>query len=342
MVLLASSLPYFNYLTTALNSLQTNVLAVVQFLAGGILTISFLWSIYEAFVKGGDVRSLGLSFLKYGCVTFIVAYWDTVFRDVVACFEYVSTTLCAISTWDTWIDGLKAALSTGQGLSFSWDIIAGGSAAIISFLFVLLGYLVLPFALFVFTLFYVFWGVVLYAVGPLVLALMPSGTLGVFHRRWIENLFVWNCWPVLASLFMLLMTAVGLANPSVVMGSTNGVMGYMTGLDNIGMLGTASLLIAVFIVTIPLTAKKILIGDFSALAVLLLIASRLSRLGGHSGSGGASETRTVARGSGSGGGAITAQPSAAYSGISPNCTLGSPPDTPPPSGETRLFNVSRG
>ncbi len=65
---------------------------------------------------------------------------------------------------------------------------------------------------------FVFWGSFLYVLGPLVVATMPSSTLGRFHSRWIENFFVWNCWPLLVNTLWTLMTAIHLNNPQFVLG----------------------------------------------------------------------------------------------------------------------------
>ena len=345
MVLFANATWYNSYLITGLNGVETNALSNIQYLAGGLLTVSFLWSIFEAFLKGADVRSLGLSFFKYACVSFVVAYWDTAFRDVVDAFQYVASTVWQTPSMDFWLQALKTTYQQDGSIQMTWNLIIGGAGAALSAILLALGYIILPFVLGFFTLCYTLWGVILYVVGPLVVALMPSGVLGIFHRRWIENLFVWNCWPVLVSLFMLLMSVVGFGNPNLV-NSGNGIMGFMTTLDSIGMLGTASLLIALFIATIPFTARKILLGEFGAMTALMLLGAAVSRgmrgalFAGGAGAGAGSRAWS---GHGSGGGAIaasTSTPEPSLGGISPNCTLGSPPDTPPPSGETRFFRLT--
>jgi hypothetical protein len=173
---------------------------------------------------------------------------------------------------------------------------------------------------------------------------MPSSTLGIFHRRWIESFFVWGAWPVLATTLSTLMTAVNIGSVGAVL-NAGSVLGVGTAMDGAIAVGIASLFIAISIATIPFVAKRILMGEFGAVAGLMLIVSRFIRFG----HGAGAESGAVARGSGSGGGAITATATTATStvsgaapsaGISPNSTLGSAPDSPPPSGETRLFNAS--
>ena len=78
-------------------------------------------------------------------------------------------------------------------------LIEGGISALITELGLIIGYIVLPFSLAIFMICFVFWGSILYVLGPLVIATMPSSTFGRFHSRWIENFFVWNCWPLLVN-----------------------------------------------------------------------------------------------------------------------------------------------
>src|ERR1035441_3190291 len=85
-----------------------------------------------------------------------------------------------------------------DGMTSMWELIRGGISALITEAGLIIGYVVLPFSLAIFTICFVFWGCVLYVLGPLVLATMPSSSLGRFHSRWIENLLIWNCWPLLA------------------------------------------------------------------------------------------------------------------------------------------------
>lgn len=62
---------------------------VLRHLMQGI-TVSLLWSLYDAWVKGEDVRSLDISLLKYTAVSIVVLHWNSVFTDIVNCFDSVS------------------------------------------------------------------------------------------------------------------------------------------------------------------------------------------------------------------------------------------------------------
>jgi hypothetical protein len=348
-IILASAFPYNDVLTSALSGIDSSVLPVIEFIAGATLTVGFLWSIYDAFTKGGDIRSVGLSFLKFGCVSFVILNWGAVFRDVNGCFDNLSSAIFGSSgltdVWSAWTKGLSAIWKQG-GLPSMWSLINGTTSALLSGLSVLIGYLVLPLAMAVFILCYVFWGCILYTLGPLVLALMPSTTLGVFHRKWIENFFVWNCWGLLASTFTALITAIGLGRPDAVM-ATGNVVGFLQGTSGTLLVSLASVLMSIMIIAIPFTARAILIGEFSpvgaSFVLLARAATRLTRTMG----GGAATKAATSGGGGAGGGAIATTPgaplpAASMSGVASGAggggsTMGPPPDTPAPSGLTRLF-----
>ena len=75
---------YFEQLLqTALNGIDTaNVTSAVLGVAGTILLLSFLYSAYEAFAAGGDVRMLASSGTKYLVLGLVFANYGAVFRDV--------------------------------------------------------------------------------------------------------------------------------------------------------------------------------------------------------------------------------------------------------------------
>ena len=75
---------YFQQLLqTALNGIDTaNVTSAVLGVAGTILLLSFLYSAYQAFASGGDVRMLAISGIKYLILGLVFANYGAVFRDV--------------------------------------------------------------------------------------------------------------------------------------------------------------------------------------------------------------------------------------------------------------------
>ena len=68
----------------ALNSIDSfNITSGVVGVAESILLLSFLYSAYQAFAAGGDVRALAISGTKYLVLGLVFATYGTVFRDCV-------------------------------------------------------------------------------------------------------------------------------------------------------------------------------------------------------------------------------------------------------------------
>ncbi|HEX8799426.1 MAG TPA: hypothetical protein VF772_12475 [Terriglobales bacterium] len=170
---------YLDILFTALSGIDGSVMPIIWFIANSILTVTFLWGVYDAFVRGGDVRSLGLTMLKYASVALILLTWSAAFRNLTSSFDYVSNYIYGTSglgdVFNAWTNGLAIAWTDNGDLSML-TLIRGGISAFITEVGLIIGYIVLPFSLVVFMICYVFWGSVLYVLGPLVLATMPSST----------------------------------------------------------------------------------------------------------------------------------------------------------------------
>jgi hypothetical protein len=359
---MSNSSSYLDILFTALSGIDGSVMPIIWFIANSILTVTFLWGVYDAFVRGGDVRSLGITMLKYASVALILLTWSAAFRDLTRSFDYVSNYIYGTSglgdVFNAWTNGLAIAWTDNGDLSML-TLIRGGISAFITEVGLIIGYIVLPFSLVVFMICYVFWGSVLYVLGPLVLATMPSSTLGRFHSRWIENLFVWNCWPLLVNTLWALMTAVHLANPQSVL-SHGDIWGFFHGVEGTILLSLASVIFALLIATIPMTARRILLGEYSPVGAAIAwgraAASKTLAGGAVAATGGAGAVAGAAAGGGSlvaggsspaamagggtlapAGGAVMAGGGGVIPGV--NAPLTAPPHTPPPSGGTRWFGV---
>jgi hypothetical protein len=358
---------YIDILFTALGGIDGSVMPIIWFIAASILTVTFLWGVYDAFVRGGDVRSLGITMLKYAAVALVLMNWSAVFRDLVKSFDYVSNYIYGTNglgdVIDAWTNGLGDAWRN-DGMASMWELIRGGISALITEAGLIIGYVVLPFSLAIFTICFVFWGCVLYVLGPLVLATMPSSSLGRFHSRWIENLLIWNCWPLLADTLWTLMTAIHLNNPQFVLNNGD-LWGAFHGLEGTLLLSLASIIFALLIATIPMTARRILMGEYSPIGAAIawgrgaaskaLAGTTMAAATGGTGAvaaAGAGGGGSLASGGGmlAAGGGGTLAPSggvamAGGGGVIPgvNSPLTAPPHTPPASpGGTRWFAVVPG
>jgi len=355
---------YIQILFTALTGIDGTVMPIIWFVANSLLTVTFLWGVYDAFVRGGDVRALGITMLKYAAVALVLLQWSAVFRDIVNSFDYISNYIYGTAglgdVINAWTNGL-ATIWNADGTISLWSLIRGGFSALITEIAIIVGYIVLPFSLAIFAICYVFWGCVLYALGPLVIASMPSSTLGRFHLRWIENFFVWNCWPLLVNVLWALMTAVHLNNPQYVLGN-GGFLGFFQGVESTLLLSLATVIFALLIATIPMTARRILLGEYSPVGAAIgwgrAAAAKAFAGGAMAATGGTGAAAGAAAGGGgslgAGGGALamggggTLAPSSGVAmgggGVVPgvNAPLTAPPHTPAPSGGTRWFALAPG
>src|SRR5271157_4712177 len=115
---------YVNILFTALGGIDGSVMPIIWFIAASILTVTFLWGVYDAFVRGGDVRSLGITMLKYAAVALVLMNWSAVFRDLVKSFDYVSNYIYGTNglgdVIDAWTNGLGDAWRNDGMASWSF------------------------------------------------------------------------------------------------------------------------------------------------------------------------------------------------------------------------------
>ena len=83
---------YFEQLLrTGLNGIdQQGITAAVLQIAGVVLILSLLWSVYEAYSNGGDVRLLGVAAVKYLVLGLVFLNYQSAFRAVNTMFNSVA------------------------------------------------------------------------------------------------------------------------------------------------------------------------------------------------------------------------------------------------------------
>ena len=69
-------------MTSVVNGISGSLLTAVQSVAYVLMTICLVLGIYEAYVKGGDIRSLAGTFLKYAVAAFVIGNWTAFFSDL--------------------------------------------------------------------------------------------------------------------------------------------------------------------------------------------------------------------------------------------------------------------
>jgi hypothetical protein len=108
------------------------------------------------------------------------------------------------------------------------------------------------------------YGSILYLFGPIVIALMPLGGANRLAKSYIENIFVWNAWPILYGSFGALLTAVQMGQVGQML-QHNDFLGGLGNLEGSVLIGIVSIVYSLAIAIIPFIAKRIVSGEHDSL-----------------------------------------------------------------------------
>jgi hypothetical protein len=267
---------YFQQLLqTALNGIDTaNVTSAVLGVAGTILLLSFLYSAYQAFASGGDVRMLAISGIKYLILGLVFANYGAVFRDVngmfnsVANFIYNSTGVGDL--FANWMNQLAQYWQTNGNTSL-WNLVTGLASGVISLILILSAFVLFPVCYLIFTVFYAMYGSVLYVTGPFVLALLPARGLGQLSRTYLVNLMTFQAWGLIYAILQVLMSAVNLSSINAVL-NANGVLNSFVGSSQMILLALTASIFSLSIALIPFIASRIVRGDVGSTMMTVVSA----------------------------------------------------------------------
>jgi len=268
---------YFEQLfQTAMNGIDSaSVTGAVLGVAASILLLSFLYSAYEAFAAGGDVRMLAISGIKYLLLGLVFANYGTVFRSVNSMFnsvaDFIYNSSGAGDVFSDWLNQLAQYWQTNGNASV-WNLVTGVVSGVISMVLILGAFLIFPFCYLIFTVFYAVYGSVLYVTGPLVLALLPSRSLGQISRTYLVNMMTFQAWGLIYAIIQVLMSAVNLNSINSVL-SANGVLNSFVGSSQMMLLAMTACLFSVSIALIPFIASRIVRGDVGSTMFALVGAA---------------------------------------------------------------------
>src|SRR5262245_27310706 len=239
-----------------------------------ILLVTFLVAVYESFIRGGDVRMLGIAAVKYVALGLVLLSYAAVFRDVNASFntfaDFISNnTTGGVDVFVVWMSDLSNEFNA-SGFQKLFELIAGGVAGMIGGIFVIVSYAVFPLTYAAFCFFYSLYGAVLYVLGPVVISLLPSFGVGPTARVYITNILTFHFWGVIYSILGALITAVNLSTVQQVV-NTGGFLNGFVGLEQAMLLGIASIFYSLSIAVIPFLATRIIRGEtFGTIAHIVI------------------------------------------------------------------------
>lgn len=296
---------------TALDGIRSaGLMDGILTLAFAILLASLLFAIYEAWARGGDVRSAGTAAAKYLALGLLFANggaaYDSVFRSLVGAFNSVAHHLAGagpVDVFGAWGSEIRSAFGSWPTVL---NLVPGIPAALFSALLLLVAAIIYPVAYTVFAVLYALFGGILYVVGPLVLALMPSLGLGGIARRYAVNLCIFASWGLMYGIFCRLAIALNIHSMAAI--TTSGSFGgAFEGASAEVLLSAASILFSVCIALIPKLARQIVEGDIGSSmmmvtsAVQSLVNTTVALAAGPA--GGWSNAASAAGGGGAGGAA---------------------------------------
>ena len=268
---------YESMFNTALNGIvSAGLMSTVLTVAYGILLASLLFSAYEAWTKGGDVRALGVAGVKYLALGALFmndgAVYERVFRDVLGAFNQISHTMAGAGPTDVFNAWRNDLFAYGATTGTFLNLVTSGMPALLSALLLLIAMIVYPVAYALFAVFYSLYGTILFVTGPLVLALMPSFGLGSLARRYAVNVMIFASWGLIYGIFCRLAIAINV-NSMAALTSANSFAGALAGASQEVLLAVASVLFSVCILLIPVLAKRIVEGDLGGSMLTVLGAA---------------------------------------------------------------------
>ena len=257
----------------ALNSIDSfNITSGVVGVSETILLLSFLYSAYQSFAAGGDVRALAVSGTKYLVLGLVFAAYGTVFRDVNSAFNSLAMSIDNLvgagDLFSSWMSQLGQYWSQNGNQSL-WSVIGGGISGLLDALLIVVAYLLFPITYALFAFFYSLYGSILYVCGPLVLALLPAYGMGQLARTYLVNLLIFQAWGLVYAIIAVLTFAINAQSLNNVL-NAGSVGGFFKGAGQDLLLALASIFFALSIAVIPYLASRIVRGEVGQTVVQFL------------------------------------------------------------------------
>jgi hypothetical protein len=340
------------FLTQSLSGIDsTSITSGMQNVAYVVLLVGFLWQVYQSALHGGDVRGLGTNLIKYVATALVIMNYSSVFSTLNQGFvnagNWISNASGAGNLFDNWKNDIQTQFNQDANQQL-WSLISGGIAGLIDGILIIVAYILYPVVIAIFGFFYIFYGSILYIFGPIVIALLPLNAANRIAKAYIENVFIWNAWPILYGGFGALLSAVQMGQVGQML-NQGSFLGGLGNLEGSFLIGVASIIYSLAIAVIPFIAKRIVSGDVGSTASAMIGAAATALTAGvaavegiaagavaagtagSSGTGGTVSASSSSASTSFGTSAIGNQPAAAQRASAapgPQSTAGSPDSSP--------------
>lgn len=270
-----SFVQYQNYIVNVLaNDRVKPIGTAIMGVAMGVLAVAALVGVYEALFDGGNLRAAATTMIKYIITAFVLSHWTALFTDM--CNNMAGITGSFITagsgTADSTQDIYYATMAsfrqywqnTGDGLlTIAWNAVTGQALMLV---LTAVTNLVEQIAYLFFCIWFIFWGLILWGVGPLIVALLPSQGLGKYATHYLSRVGEWVLWPVLYAILGAIMVALNLNTADNVFNTSATTDQQAQQL----LVIIVTLALSVALCAIPFTAKSLIAGEFSAVGGAVL------------------------------------------------------------------------
>jgi hypothetical protein len=215
--------------------------------------------------------------------------------------HFIDSSAGAGDAFRSWFSQLSAYW-TDNGSPITWQLLTTTLAAFLNLFLMIAGYVLYPITYTLFAFFYAIYGGILYAVGPLVLALFPVMGIGQMARTYLINLMIFNGWGVIYTILGSLIAVINVNQVSNLMADQS-FLGQFSGLGANTLIGLVSVIYSLVIALIPFIASRIVKGDVGATMLTLIATTYTSArtvTAAASGTAGGYNASTSAGGSSSG------------------------------------------
>lgn len=254
---------------------STSITSGMQTVAYVVLLVGFLWQVYGSAMHGGDVRGLGTNLIKYVATATVVMNYHAVFTTInqgfVDASNWISNASGAMNLFENWKSDLLSQFSQ-VGFQNLWGLITASVPGLIDGILILIAYILFPVVIVIFGFFYILFGSILYIFGPVVVALMPLGAANRLAKSYVEQVFIWNTWPILYAGFGSLLSAIQMGQIGQML-NQNDFLGALGNLEGSVLIGIASIIYSIAIAVIPFIARRIVSGEVGSTAVALMGAA---------------------------------------------------------------------
>jgi hypothetical protein len=266
----------------ALGTVAGNILGNIQSTALGILAVMLVLSVYESFARGASLRDLVANLAKYAACAVVIQEWQPIFTEFSTGFSNIAMSLGAgdfVGTFQTMFNNQLQSVSIVGFTGIDW-------LALIDYIVLVLAMLIFYIVMILFEIFYTCWGLILFAMGPFLIALLPSQAAASWGKNYIGKTAEWAAWPILYALLERLTEALNLTTWSSLAATfPNPTAGNsLAGVVNEIQAAIISVVFVILMILIPFVAHFLIHGDFSGAIgaiknVIMIKAAIMKELG---------------------------------------------------------------